>query len=56
VLVTSHRNAVRIARARGFDLAQSAPLADLARSENPRLVNFVTKQLPKWRQALRRTT
>jgi hypothetical protein len=54
VLVTSHRDALKIARARGFDLAQSAPLADLATSRNIRLVNFVTKQLPMWRQALGR--
>lgn len=53
--ITSNRDTLRIARSRGLDLAQTAPFAELAASRNVRIVNFMTKQLPKWQRALERS-
>jgi hypothetical protein len=52
VLWTSRRAVIKLARARGFVLLQTVPLAELTGSRLPKLANFVTKRLPGWQQAL----
>jgi hypothetical protein len=52
LLCTSHRGRIKLARARGFALLQTVPLADLTRSRHPKLVNFVARRLPAWQQVL----
>jgi hypothetical protein len=52
LLCTSRREIIKVARARGFALLQTVPLADLRRSEHPKLVNFVTMRLPGWQKLL----
>jgi hypothetical protein len=52
LLWTSDRETIKVARAHGFALLQTVPLADLTRSHHPKLVNFVAKRLPGWQQLL----
>jgi hypothetical protein len=52
LLSTSDREVIKVARAHGFVLLQTVPLADLKRSHLPKLVNFVTRRLPAWQQLL----
>jgi hypothetical protein len=49
LLWTSDRRVVKAARAHGFVLLHTLPLADLTTSHHPKLINFVTKRLPGWR-------
>jgi len=53
LLCTSSRVSIRLARAHGFALLQTIPLADLRRSPHPKLINFVAKRLPGWQHSLR---
>jgi hypothetical protein len=52
LLWTSNRELIEAARAHGFVLLHTVPLADLTTSHHPKLVNFVTKRLPGWQQFL----
>jgi len=52
LLWTSDRESNNVARAHDFALLQTLPLADLRRSNHPKLVRFVAKRLPGWQQLL----
>jgi hypothetical protein len=52
LLCTSGRESITVARAQGFPLLQTVPLADLRRSRHPKLISFVVKRLPGWQQLL----
>jgi len=51
---TSSRSALRTARTHGFPLSETLPLRDLEASQQLRLVNFASHQLPKCRQLMGR--
>jgi len=52
LLSTSNREVSKVARAHGFALLQTMPLADLTRSRHPKLLSFVAKRLPAWQQSM----
>ena len=52
LLSTSNREVIKVARAHGFALLQTVPLADLTRSRLPKLLSFVAKRLPAWQQSM----
>jgi hypothetical protein len=52
LLLTSHHKSIKVARAHGFALLQTVPLADVRRSRHPKLLTFVAKRLPGWQQSL----
>ena len=52
LLSASNREVIKVARAHGFALLQTVPLADLTRSRLPKLLSFVAKRLPAWQQYL----
>jgi hypothetical protein len=52
LLCTSGRKITSVARAHGFALLQTVPLAALRRSRHPKLISFVAKRLPGWQQSL----
>ncbi|MGO8927619.1 MAG: hypothetical protein ACLQU3_12095 [Limisphaerales bacterium] len=52
LLSTSNREVIKVARAHGFALLQTVPLADLTRSRHAKLLSFVAKRLPAWQQSL----
>jgi len=52
LLSTSNREVIKVARAHGFALLQTVPLADLTRSRHPKLLSFVAKRLPAWQQSM----
>ena len=52
LLCSSGRKSISVARAHGFALRQTVPLADLRRSRRPKLISFVVKRLPGGQQSL----
>ncbi len=52
LLWTSDHETIKVARAHGVVLLQTVPLADLKKSDLPKLVNFVAKRLPAWQRLL----
>ena len=52
VMAALTNEGINVARAHGFALRQTVPMADLKRSSHSELHSFVARRLPAWQQSL----